>query len=110
VLPAQAGDCGIYPGFNIDVGNVVKAGPPPGVLEDSTPVAALRDALANGSPEDFAQPGGLVALGYPSAGWTAVKTTSNGVTFQAPLHAGTAQLSFEKARGKWLLSGGRKDC
>lgn len=31
-------------------------------------------------------------------------------TFQAPLHSGTAQLTFTRVDGRWLLSHGEKEC
>jgi hypothetical protein len=76
----------------------------------ATPVLALQATLSHGSPFGEANGPGLVASGYPSAGWVQVAGSSGSATFQARLGDGTAQLKFSRVSGKWALTEGQKNC
>jgi hypothetical protein len=105
-------DCGLNPLFNIDAHNVAPRAGQAGVGAQSTPVDALRAVLTHGSMPYFGGSGGsgVVGLGFPAAGWTEASATGSTATFQAPLHSGTAKLTFTRVGSRWLLSHGEKDC
>jgi hypothetical protein len=111
-LSPQTGDCGDNPLFNIDADNVASVADRVGIGAQATPLDALRAVLTHGSMPYFGGSGGsgVVGMGFPAAGWTEVSATSGSATFQAPLHSGTAQLTFTRVDGRWLLSHGEKDC
>jgi hypothetical protein len=111
-LSAQPGDCGMNPLFNIDAHNIAPDASRYGVGPQATPLDALRAVLAHGSMPFFGGSGGsgVVGVGFPAAGWTEVPATSDSATFRAPLHSGTAQLTFTRVGSRWLLSHGEKDC
>ncbi|MDT5010054.1 MAG: hypothetical protein QOH57_1671 [Mycobacterium sp.] len=109
---AQPEDCGTLPSFNIDADNVAERASQAEVGAQSTPLDALRAGLTHGSPPYFGGSGGsgLVGFGYPAAGWTEVSAMGETATFQAPLHSGTAKLTFTRVGSRWLISHGEKDC
>jgi hypothetical protein len=111
-LSARTGDCGINPLFEIDAHNVAPRASQYGVAAQSTPVDALRAALTHGSVPFFGGRGGsgVVGWGFPAAGWKEISATGGTATFQAPLHSGTAKLTFTRVGSRWLLSHGEKDC
>lgn len=111
-MSAQPGDCGMYPSFNIDANNVAPAATQAGIGAQPTPVDALRAVLTHGSMPYFGGSGGsgVVGMGFPAAGWTEVSATSDSASFRAPLHSGTAHLTFTRIGSRWLLSHGEKDC
>ena len=111
-LSGQIGDCGINPLFNVDVHNVAPRASEYGVGAQSTPVDALRAVLTHGSGPYFGGSGGsgVVGMGFPASGWTEISAAGGSATFQAPLHAGTAKLTFTRVGSRWLLSHGEKDC
>jgi hypothetical protein len=111
-LSAQPGDCGMNPSFNIDAPRVARLASRTGIGAQSTPVDALRAVLTHGSMPYFGGSGGsgLVGMGFPAAGWTEVSAKGGAATFQAPLHSGTAKLTFTRVGSRWLLSHGEKDC
>ena len=98
--------------FNIDAHNIAPLASRNGVGAQSTPVDALRAVLTHGSMPFFGGSGGsgVVGIGFPDAGWTEVSATGGSATFQAPLHSGTAKLTFTQVSSRWLLSHGEKDC
>jgi hypothetical protein len=102
----------MWPSFNIDANNVAPVASRAGVGAQSTPVDALRAALTHGSMPYFGGSGGsgVVGIGFPAAGWTEVSATGDTATFQAPLHSGTAKLTFTRVGSRWLLSHGEKEC
>lgn len=102
----------MHPSFNIDAHNVARLATKNGVGAQSTPVDALRAVLTHGSAPFFGGRGGsgVVGWGFPGAGWTEVSATGGAATFQAPLHSGTAKLTFTRVGRRWLLSHGEKDC
>jgi hypothetical protein len=109
---AQPGDCGTWPLFNIDVDNAAARASQVRVGAQSTPLDALRAVLTRGSMPYFGGSGGsgVVGIGFPAAGWTEVSATGETATFRAPLHSGTAKLTFTRVGSRWLLSHGEKDC
>lgn len=111
-MSARTGDCGTYPSFNIDAQRVAPLASQVGMGAQSTPLDALRAVLTHGSNPYFGGSGGagVVGLGFPATGWTEVAATGKAATFQAPLHSGTAKLTFTRVGNRWLLSRGEKDC
>jgi hypothetical protein len=109
---AQVGDCGINPLFDVDAHNIAPRATQYGVGPQATPVDALHAVLTHGSAPFFGGTGGsgVVAMGYPAAGWTEISASSGTAAFRAPLHSGTAQLIFSRVGNRWLLSHGEKDC
>ena len=105
-------DCGDNPEFNIDAHNIAGGASQAGVGAYSTPVDALHAVLTRGSMPYLGGSGGsgVVGMGYPAAGWTEVSATGASATFQAPLHSGTAKLTFTRVDSRWLLSHAEKDC
>ena len=100
------------PSFNINAPGIARLASQTGIGGQSTPVDALRAVLTHGSEPFFGGRGGsgVVGLGYPAAGWTESSATSGRATFHAPLHSGTATLTFTRVGSRWLLSHGEKDC
>ena len=100
------------PLFNIDAHNIAPFASPYGVGPQATPLDALHAVLTRGSEPFFggSDGSGVIAMGFPAAGWTEVSATSDSATFRAPLHSGTAQLTFTRVGRRWLLSHGEKDC
>jgi hypothetical protein len=111
-MSARTGDCGMNPLFNIDAHNVAPRAGQAGVGAQSTPVDALHAVLTRGSMPYFGGSGGsgVVGLGFPPSGWTEVSATAGTAMFRAPLHSGTAKLTFTRIGSRWLLSHGEKDC
>lgn len=111
-MSARTGDCGMNPSFNIDAHNVARLASRSGVAAQLTPVDALRAVLTHGSEPFFGGSGGsgVVGLGFPAGGWREVFAGEGTATFQAPLHSGTARLTFTRVGSRWLLSHGQKDC
>jgi hypothetical protein len=112
-MSARTGDCGMNPSFNIEwSAHLAQLASQVGVGRQATPVDALRAALTHGSEPYFGGSGGsgVVGMGFPAAGWTEVSATGGTATFQAPLHSGTAKLTFTRLGRRWLLSHGAKDC
>jgi hypothetical protein len=111
-MSPRTGDCGMSPEFNIDADNIARLASRAGIGAQLTPVDALHAVLTHGSMPYFGGSGGsgVVGLGFPAAGWTEVSATGGSATFRAPLHSGTAELTFTQVGGRWLLSHGEKDC
>jgi hypothetical protein len=111
-MSARTGDCGMNPEFNIEVHTIARLASRTGIGAQSTPDSALRAVLSHGSMPYFGGSGGsgVVGLGFPAAGWTEVSSTGGAATFRAPLHSGTAKLTFTRVGSRWLLSHGEKDC
>ena len=111
-MSAQPGGCATKPLFDIDAHNLAPRASLGGVGPQSTPVDALRAVLTHGSDPYFGGKGGsgVVGWGFPARGWTEVSATGGTATFQAPLHSGTAKLTFTRVGSRWLLSHGEKDC
>lgn len=111
-LSARTGDCGMNPEFNIEARSIARLAGRTGIGAQSTPVDALRAVLTHGSMPYFGGSGGsgVVGMGFPAAGWTEISATGAAATFQAPLHSGTAKLTFTRVGSRWLLSHGKKDC
>jgi hypothetical protein len=100
------------PEFNIEARSIARLAGRTGIGAQSTPVDALRAVLTHGSMPYFGGSGGsgVVGMGFPAAGWTEISATGAAATFQAPLHSGTAKLTFTRVGSRWLLSHGKKDC
>jgi hypothetical protein len=104
---ASTDDCGIYPSFNIDAPGEARYASSLGLPAEATPRKALRYFLKNGDPFHHRS---LIAFGYPATGWELISGTSDGATFRAPLHSGTAELTFTRVDGHWWLSRGWMNC